>query len=312
MWNRLRTKGVVISRESVRLALRFLDEEGVQIRHRRRLRRRSYANPGPNFCWHADGYDKLKRFGFAIHGCIDGFSRKVLWLHVGPTNNHPQVTALYFVRTMLELKKMPTLLRCDRGTENVHLEKIQKFLRKDGTDAFSGMNSFLYGRSTANQRIESWWSVLRKQLANFWINRFKDMQEIGILNIDDPVHVECLRFCFMALLQDELNRQMLEWNVHCIQSRKKHGLLGGKPDKMFFLPEQFNAQSYECPVEESVLCELEMELSLDEGDPHVVQPDFVKLVTALIPTWKEPSSFDEGLQLFRDVTLAIAMFEQNH
>ena len=55
-----------------------------------------------------------------------------------------------------------------------------------------------------------------------------------------------------------------------------------------------------------------MELSLDEGDPHVVQPDFVKLVTALIPTWKEPSSFDEGLQLFRDVTLAIAMFEQNH
>ena len=27
---------------------------------------------GPNFSWHCDGYDKLKPFGIAIHGCIDG------------------------------------------------------------------------------------------------------------------------------------------------------------------------------------------------------------------------------------------------
>ena len=23
--------------------------------------------------WHVDGYDKLKPFGFPIHGCIDGY-----------------------------------------------------------------------------------------------------------------------------------------------------------------------------------------------------------------------------------------------
>ena len=27
---------------------------------------------GPNQAWHCDGYDKLKPFGLAIHGCIDG------------------------------------------------------------------------------------------------------------------------------------------------------------------------------------------------------------------------------------------------
>ena len=27
---------------------------------------------GPNWCWHIDGYDKLKAFGFPIHACIDG------------------------------------------------------------------------------------------------------------------------------------------------------------------------------------------------------------------------------------------------
>ena len=33
--------------------------------------------------WHVDGYDKLKPFSFAIHSAIDGYSRKILWLHVG-------------------------------------------------------------------------------------------------------------------------------------------------------------------------------------------------------------------------------------
>lgn len=28
---------------------------------------------GPNFLWHVDGYDKLKQFGFAIHGAIVGY-----------------------------------------------------------------------------------------------------------------------------------------------------------------------------------------------------------------------------------------------
>ena len=27
---------------------------------------------GPDFVWHLNGYDKLKPYGFAIHGCIDG------------------------------------------------------------------------------------------------------------------------------------------------------------------------------------------------------------------------------------------------
>lgn len=32
---------------------------------------------GSNFIWHADGYDKLKSYGFAIHGCIDGYMKTV-------------------------------------------------------------------------------------------------------------------------------------------------------------------------------------------------------------------------------------------
>ena len=31
---------------------------------------------------HVDGYDRLKPYGFPIHSAIDGFSRRILWLHV--------------------------------------------------------------------------------------------------------------------------------------------------------------------------------------------------------------------------------------
>ncbi len=32
----------------------------------------SIYSQGPNHVWHIDGYDKLKPFGFPIHGCVDG------------------------------------------------------------------------------------------------------------------------------------------------------------------------------------------------------------------------------------------------
>ena len=54
-----------------------------------KLHRRKYICPMPNEVWHADGYDKLKPFGFPIHGCIDGYSRKVLWLYVTRSKNLP-------------------------------------------------------------------------------------------------------------------------------------------------------------------------------------------------------------------------------
>lgn len=42
-------------------------------------------------------YDKLKPYGFAIHGCIDGFSRRIMWLEVNPSNNNPAAVAKYYV-----------------------------------------------------------------------------------------------------------------------------------------------------------------------------------------------------------------------
>ena len=78
MHQKLRQMGVTTDQETVRLTLKALDPEGVICRSRNRLKRRIYISKGPNYMWHIDGYDKLKPFGLAIHGCMDGYSRKII------------------------------------------------------------------------------------------------------------------------------------------------------------------------------------------------------------------------------------------
>ena len=87
--------------------LQLLDPEGIIRRKAKKFIRRAYIVPGPNFVWHVDGYDKLKPFGFAILGCSDGFSRRILWLEVGPSNNDPKVIANYYFQLVEQQRIVP-------------------------------------------------------------------------------------------------------------------------------------------------------------------------------------------------------------
>ena len=83
---------------------------------------------------HADGYDKLKPYGFPIHGCIDGFSRRLIWLKVSRTNNDPAVVAGFFFEAVQSAGGCPTILRTDNGTENTVMASVQSYLRSDSQD----------------------------------------------------------------------------------------------------------------------------------------------------------------------------------
>ena len=50
-----------------------------------------------------------------MHGCIDGSSRKVLWLKVTRGNNNPVVNASYFLETVSKWNLVPDILRTDCG-----------------------------------------------------------------------------------------------------------------------------------------------------------------------------------------------------
>ena len=195
--------GFVVPRDTVYDLLKLLDPAGISIRKRKRLRRRQYVSKGPNYVWHIDSYDKLKPYGIAINGCIDGFSRNVIWLEANTTNSDPRVIADYYIKAVERKSGCPQRVRCDMGTENVHVEQMQKFLRRNHNDELSGDKSFMYGKSTHNQRIEWFWGCLRKESGQFWMDVFRDMAS----DAGEPLFcggfldIALVQFCFMKLIQ---------------------------------------------------------------------------------------------------------------
>lgn len=167
-------------------------------RQARKLHRRNYFASGPHFIWHLDGYDKIKPFGFGISGCIDGFSRHIIWLNVYTTNNDPRIIAGYFIEALQEYSGCPTVVRADRGTENVRVKQIQEALMGNGRNDHH--TAYIAGTSTANQRIESFWGHLRKQCTEYWICLLNDLQDNGNF-VGDFVDKNISQFCFLAIIQ---------------------------------------------------------------------------------------------------------------
>ena len=161
----LRMEGMQVPRRIVEGIVRELDPEGCELRQRKRLRRRKYRTPGPNYVWHLDGYDKIKPFGFPVHGCIDGWSRKIMWLKVDRSNNKPEIPGYFFLDCVQEYGGCPVRVRSDCGTENGITCAMQCYFQGNA-------DAHIYGRSPANQRIEGWWSFYRRNRSTWWINYF--------------------------------------------------------------------------------------------------------------------------------------------
>lgn len=201
-WMHLRCiqNGLVVTQNTVREILHLVDPEGVEFRTRRRLRRRQYLSKGPNYLWHMDSYDKLKRYGICINGCIDGFSRHLIWLRASMTSSDPKVIANYYLNAVKTLGGCPVTIRSDCGTENGVVEGLQTtfcdLFRKENNHRPAHIN----GRSTANQRIESWWSILRKENAQYWINLFEFLRDEALFR-GTYLDKSLIQYCFLEIIQ---------------------------------------------------------------------------------------------------------------
>ena len=59
------------------------------------VNRRHYSVPGPRSLWHLDSNHKMVRWGFVIHGCVDGFSRPMMFLKWSTNNKAVTVLQLF-------------------------------------------------------------------------------------------------------------------------------------------------------------------------------------------------------------------------
>ena len=76
----LRARGIYVQRWRIREAVQRIDPVNRTIRRRYAIQRRLYNVRKPNHLWHMDSNHKLIHCRFVLHGCIDGYSRAIVYL----------------------------------------------------------------------------------------------------------------------------------------------------------------------------------------------------------------------------------------
>lgn len=241
------------------------------------------------------GYDKLKPYGFPIHGAIDGYSRKILWLELTRSNNHPQNIARMYLDCVKDAKGCPLSTRTDCGTENGTLAALQCYFRRDDCYPLAGDQAHRYGTSTTNQRIENWWSSFRRASSNWWIHFFKDMIDANVLNTSIELHKECLWFCFNGVLQQTLDQVKEYWNSHYIRA-SRHETIPGVPDVLYYLPERSNAWDCLVPLSTEKLNEGDSFCEEDVEEPNLYQEYFHYLMEE--NNMQYPGNHEQAYNLF--------------
>jgi len=79
------------------------------------------------------------------------------------------------------------VIRADLGVEYALMAPSQIFFRENHEDIRAGVLSWRYGPSTTNQRIEAWWSLLRKVKSQYWIELFSEIENNGEWNYYDYI-----------------------------------------------------------------------------------------------------------------------------
>ena len=190
---------------------------------------------------------------------------------------------------------MPKLIRVDRGTENSLLSGIQPFLRENHTDSLAGMKSFMYGRSTANQRIEAFWGHVRKFCIQYYINLFKDMMDENIFDNSNPMHIDCMRYCFMDIIQKDLNKLIDEWNSHRIRKQRRQ-VQHGKPELMYEIPNIFNAR--QCGLNIDIIKINQIKNIYCENIDIYNNKPFEELISDIMPEINKPENPQQAKELF--------------
>lgn len=152
-------QGVRVPVSRVRKALQQIDPIATSLRWAQSIPRLTYSVPGPLSLWHIDGHHKLIRWGFVTHGCIDGFTRYIIYCRC-TDNNRASTPGDLFKASCNHLRAIPSRVRGDQGRENYDIRDFM--LQKRGPNR----GSFIAGRSVHNQRIERLWRDLFEKVSS--------------------------------------------------------------------------------------------------------------------------------------------------
>ena len=107
------------------------------------------------------------------------------------------------------------------------------------------------------------------------------MQDTSSFDVTNHVHVECLRYCFMEVIQTELDRVVQHWNLHEIRSQRHSDIPSGKHGLLYYVPEIFGGRDYGHHVAD--LDNLEICLDYYSSPEKMYSEDVEELAQCLLP-----------------------------
>lgn len=146
-----------------------------------------------------------------FHGCVDGFSRTIIYLQCLNNNRASSVLELFCVG--VQSFGLPLRIRCDHGMENIAVARYM--LERRGLHR----NSVITGRSVHNQRIERLWAELNRVVSFHYSNLFTFMENEGILDSTDELHTFCLHYIYLPRVQRSAAEFHNQWNNHGLSTQ---------------------------------------------------------------------------------------------
>ena len=139
-------------------------------------------------------------------------------------------------------------MRTDCGTQNLLIAGVQSYLRAECNNDLAGEKAHRYGPSTGNQWIEaSVGGPTSATAASLGLNFFKDLVDCGVFLLGNTFHEERLWFSFSGLIQQDQDFVKIHGNTH-YTCQARQDTVPGKPDELYFLPENFGASDLLQPV----------------------------------------------------------------
>ena len=98
---------------------------------------------------------------------------------------------------------------------------------------------YMFGTSTANTRIESWWPQLLKSCTGKWVQYFRTLRGTGKYVQDNLTDRIALLAVYFPTLRTEITYYVDNWNTHAIRKQPNCSRsVQGKPYNLFYHPKE--------------------------------------------------------------------------
>ncbi|PIK58298.1 hypothetical protein BSL78_04804 [Apostichopus japonicus] len=260
MMGYLKANGIVVPRKKVRDLLRTVDPVGTGRRWGAAVARRTYSVPCTNSLWHIDAHQKLVRWGFHTHGCIDGFSRLVPYLAC-ETVCDANTVLRHFVNAIKDYG-VPSRVRSDYGGENIDVALLMNSLRG------LSRGSHLTGESVHNERIQRLWRDVHKDVTSLFYEELYSLEDDLLLDVANPLEKFSVQLVYLPIINEHLDSFRKGWNCHAIRTENHR-----TPEQLWFEGVLTKADSSHTAINELFENQHSLESRIEESVPLIVGPN---------------------------------------